>query len=281
MRSRLLARLDITRVIVRWVERPEPCSGRRFHVSSSNRPGIENSSCMTVEIEHVLTAEDVRELIETAEQAGSVRASELVELVERHEMNELEAEALHRECEQRGIDVVEDKEEQPPPQPIVYETTTDALQLFLREAGRHALLTAAQEVELSKRIERGDLRREAADDPVQPAPRGLDREELPQPGPAVPRSDPGRDPRPDPGRREVRLAARLQVLDLRDLVDPPGGRPGARRQGAHDPHAGPHRRAAPEDEQGRAPALDAARPRADASPRSPRRRACPSSRRAR
>ena len=113
---------------------------------------------MTVEIEHVLTAEDVREVIETAEQAGSVRASELAELVERHEMNELEAEALHRECEQRGIDVVEDKdkEEQPPPQPIVYETTTDALQLFLREAGRHALLTAAQEVELAKRIERGD-----------------------------------------------------------------------------------------------------------------------------
>ena len=112
---------------------------------------------MTVEIEHVLTVEDVREVIETAEQAGSIRASELTELVERHEMNELEAEALHRECEQRGIDVVEDKEEQqPPPQPIVYETTTDALQLFLREAGRHALLTAAQEVELSKRIERGD-----------------------------------------------------------------------------------------------------------------------------
>ena len=36
------------------------------------------------------------------------------------------------------------------------ETTTDALQLFLREAGRHHLLTAAQEVELAKRIERGD-----------------------------------------------------------------------------------------------------------------------------
>ena len=37
------------------------------------------------------------------------------------------------------------------------ETTTDALQLFLREAGRHQLLTAAQEVELAKAIERGDL----------------------------------------------------------------------------------------------------------------------------
>ena len=38
----------------------------------------------------------------------------------------------------------------------VAESTTDALQLFLREAGRHQLLTAAQEVELAKAIERGD-----------------------------------------------------------------------------------------------------------------------------
>src|SRR3989441_404503 len=111
---------------------------------------------MTVEIEHVLGAEDVRQVIETAEQAGSLRASELTDLVEAHELGELEAEALHRELEQRGIDIVEDSPEPAPAQPVVYETTTDALQLFLREAGRHQLLTAAQEVELSKRIERGD-----------------------------------------------------------------------------------------------------------------------------
>jgi RNA polymerase primary sigma factor len=112
---------------------------------------------MTVEIEHVLGAEDVRQVIESAEQAGFVRASELAELVEAHELSDLEVEALRRELDQRGIEVQEDEKEQPaPPQPVVYETTTDALQLFLREAGRHALLTAAQEVELSKRIERGD-----------------------------------------------------------------------------------------------------------------------------
>jgi RNA polymerase primary sigma factor len=34
--------------------------------------------------------------------------------------------------------------------------TTDSLQLFLNEAGRYPLLTAAEEVELAKRIERGD-----------------------------------------------------------------------------------------------------------------------------
>ena len=35
--------------------------------------------------------------------------------------------------------------------------TIDSLQLFLNEAGRYPLLTAAEEVELAKRVERGDL----------------------------------------------------------------------------------------------------------------------------
>ena len=35
--------------------------------------------------------------------------------------------------------------------------TSDALQLFLRDVRRHPLLTASEEVELAKRIERGDL----------------------------------------------------------------------------------------------------------------------------
>ncbi len=43
------------------------------------------------------------------------------------------------------------------PQTALQEPTTDALQLFLREAARHPLLTAAQEVELTKRVERGDV----------------------------------------------------------------------------------------------------------------------------
>jgi RNA polymerase primary sigma factor len=115
----------------------------------------------TAEIESVLGSEDLRHLLETAEQSGAVRQSELAEVLEPLELDELELEALRRELDQRGIDVLDEEKapERPPEpvQPIVYETTTDALQLFLREAGRHALLTAAQEVELSKRIERGDM----------------------------------------------------------------------------------------------------------------------------
>ena len=45
----------------------------------------------------------------------------------------------------------------PHPRRAPLESTTDALQLFLRETGRHPLLTAAQEVELAKKIERGDM----------------------------------------------------------------------------------------------------------------------------
>jgi len=43
-------------------------------------------------------------------------------------------------------------------EPFEVELTTDSLQLFLKDVGRVDLLTAAQEVELAKRIERGDHR---------------------------------------------------------------------------------------------------------------------------
>jgi RNA polymerase primary sigma factor len=41
--------------------------------------------------------------------------------------------------------------------PELSQHTSDALQLFLDEVGRHRLLTPAEELELAKRIERGDL----------------------------------------------------------------------------------------------------------------------------
>ncbi len=107
------------------------------------------------DLEPFLRSDDVRTLLEAAEQSGLLRAAELAELVEAHELDALEQDALARELEQRGIELLEPSaglEAAVAP----HEPTMDALQLFLREAGRHALLTAAQEVELAKRIERGD-----------------------------------------------------------------------------------------------------------------------------
>jgi RNA polymerase primary sigma factor len=117
----------------------------------------------TVDIDLLLRNDELLQLLETAEQAGSLKAAELAEVVETHELDALEQDALYRELDRRGIELVDGgtqpEEPPPPPAPISapQETTTDALQLFLREAGRHQLLTAPQEVELAKRIERGDM----------------------------------------------------------------------------------------------------------------------------
>jgi len=111
-------------------------------------------------VENVLGHEELRPLLESAEASGTIRRLELTELLELHELAPLEVDALERELEARGFELVDEPEEKKEPAPAtvhpVDSTTTDALQLFLREAGRHALLTAAQEVALAKRIERGD-----------------------------------------------------------------------------------------------------------------------------
>src|SRR5262245_19255010 len=119
-----------------------------------------------MEIETLLASDDIRVLVEVCENAGTMRAADLADIVATHELDTLEQEALLCALETRGIEIIEDEQpvaeapEAPSrdrdPEPVAAETTTDALQLFLREAGRHELLTAAQEVELAKRIERGD-----------------------------------------------------------------------------------------------------------------------------
>ena len=125
---------------------------------------------MTTDTDILLLSEDLQQLIEGAEERGTLRQSELNDVLEPLQLDPLEVDAVHRELETRQIDVVNDLLEdgeaapgppaepqpEPPPLQLSWETTTDALQLFLREAGRHPLLTAAQEVELAKKIERGD-----------------------------------------------------------------------------------------------------------------------------
>jgi RNA polymerase primary sigma factor len=103
---------------------------------------------------HARLGEDWQQLLEAAEESGSLRQTEISEILDQRELDPLELEAVCRELEQQGIEVIDD--ERAARLPLVPETTTDALELFLRDAGRHPLLTAAQEVELTKRIERGD-----------------------------------------------------------------------------------------------------------------------------
>ncbi len=76
----------------------------------------------------------------------------------------------------------------------------------------------------------------------EPAPRGVDREALPQPRAAPARPRAGGQPRPDARGRQVRVQARLQVQHVRELVDPPERQPRHQRPGAHHSHPGPHGR---------------------------------------
>ena len=63
-----------------------------------------------------------------------------------------------------------------------------------------------------------------------------------QPRLAVPRPDSGGQHRPDEGRGQVRVPARLQVLDLCHMVDPSGHYPRHRGSGPHYPYPGAYDR---------------------------------------
>ncbi len=120
--------------------------------------GNQRGDVMSVEFETLAVSEELHQLLEAAEVSGFVRHADLTDVVEAMQLDPLEADAVFRELEARGIEVLEPEPETAPSilPTLSYETTTDALQLFLRETGRHPLLTAAQEVELAKAIERGD-----------------------------------------------------------------------------------------------------------------------------
>ena len=81
----------------------------------------------TVDIEHLLRNDELQQLLDAAEQAGSLKATELADVVETHELDALEQDALYRELDRRGIEIVVDepKDEEPPPPPAPGGATGD------------------------------------------------------------------------------------------------------------------------------------------------------------
>jgi RNA polymerase primary sigma factor len=108
--------------------------------------------------EHV--HELIRALLSEGEEARCLELSRVNEFVAEHELEEDQVRALYDEAEERGIELRDDCGRESKGSTYVNGdlavATTDALQLFLNEAGRWPLLTAEEEVELAKRIERGD-----------------------------------------------------------------------------------------------------------------------------
>jgi RNA polymerase primary sigma factor len=108
-----------------------------------------------------ITNEQIQALIARGEQEGCVNLSHVNELVAQHELTDEEVSRFYEELEERGIELTDDcgrvnENDSTYVNGELAATTTDALQLFLNEAGRWPLLTKEEEVELAKRIERGD-----------------------------------------------------------------------------------------------------------------------------
>jgi RNA polymerase primary sigma factor len=108
-----------------------------------------------------ITNEQIQTLIARGEEEGCVNLSHLNELVAEHELTDDEIARLYEELEERHIELADDcgrtnEDDSTYVNGDLAIATTDALQLFLNEAGRWPLLTKEEEVELAKRIERGD-----------------------------------------------------------------------------------------------------------------------------
>ena len=99
-------------------------------------------------------------LLARSEEDDCVNLSQLNELVAAEELDDDEIGRLYEQLEERGIEVSDDcgreQHESTYVNGDLAVATTDALQLFLNEAGRWPLLTKEEEVALAKRIERGD-----------------------------------------------------------------------------------------------------------------------------
>jgi RNA polymerase primary sigma factor len=119
--------------------------------------------------------EEIRGLIARGVQIGVLTHAEIVSVTAELGLEDADVEELHGILERREIELVEEIDpataeslsiERAPEKRTTRrkaalnlepEGTTDGLQLFLKDIGKVRLLTAQEEVELSKRIERGSF----------------------------------------------------------------------------------------------------------------------------
>ena len=120
--------------------------------------------------------EEIKGLVTKGQQQGVLSYNEVADALAEIDLDEAEVEELYGYLEKSEIELVEDleggqpKPEQPEPETgkrrrgkgksqidLRPDMTTDSLQLFLKDIGKVRLLTAQEEVDLAKRIERGDL----------------------------------------------------------------------------------------------------------------------------
>ena len=120
--------------------------------------------------------EEVKTLVNRGQQLGVLTFGDVSTAVAEVELDESDIEDLYGHLEKQGIELVEDAEpgvgsaadaersdgrkgrrRKKEALDLKPDMTTDSLQLFLKDIGKVRLLTAQEEVDLAKRIEKGDL----------------------------------------------------------------------------------------------------------------------------
>ena len=137
---------------------------RAWHPPASQREGEHGRDSRGWEghRDDVLETDEARNLLDAAQAAGRVSTEEIALALDELELEPARSRtstgrstssrsrsSTRRRRSRRGGSEVDE---------TVREVSTDALQLFLKDIGKVELLTAAEEVELAKRIERGDHR---------------------------------------------------------------------------------------------------------------------------
>ena len=124
-----------------------------------------NGNLTQNQLQELLESDPVRALVEASEEQGFIEATTLETFGQEHELNEQDLEQLRHELVSIGFEIkveVDEKDEKPAKRENLnlshapLSGSADSLQLFLADVGKHKLLTAADEVTLAKRIERGD-----------------------------------------------------------------------------------------------------------------------------
>jgi RNA polymerase primary sigma factor len=108
---------------------------------------------------HVIAEKDLSTFLDAAEERGVVEETELEALAFEHDLDEEELGVLRAELATREVEVAAaaDRTVETTRGPMSeIPAASDSLTLFMNDIGRHRLLTAAEEVELAKKIERGD-----------------------------------------------------------------------------------------------------------------------------
>jgi RNA polymerase primary sigma factor len=114
----------------------------------------------------IVEAEEFAALLAEGHERGVLTFESVAAAVEEAEASREQVAELHAYLDEHGIELVsrEETAEAESPVPglkaeldLTVEPSLDSLRLYLRSIGRVALLTAADEVALAKRIERGDI----------------------------------------------------------------------------------------------------------------------------